>query len=130
VTPADFPIDPQAFVEHFPELTLLVLHGSRARGDEWSGSDWDFAYRANPGIDELGLRAELSRRVGSDAVDVLDLDGAGGLVRYRVARDGRPLYEAQPKAFENFALAAIRFWLDASHALREGYAGVLESLGP
>jgi predicted nucleotidyltransferase len=66
----------------FPQLRLLVMHGSRARGDAHAGSDWDFAYLAGEGFDELGLRAALTRTLGTDAVDVVDLERAGAVLRY------------------------------------------------
>jgi predicted nucleotidyltransferase len=112
-----------------PKLRLLALHGSRARGDAHALSDWDFAYLADDGFDELDLRSRLARILGTDAVDVADLARAGGLLRYRVARAGRPLFEREPGEFEGFALRAITFWLDVEVVLRPAYGAVLENLG-
>lgn len=56
-----------------------MLHGSRARGDAHAASDWDFAYRASAGLDELGLRAALVMALDSDAVDLADLDRSSGV---------------------------------------------------
>lgn len=121
-------IDMDELRRRFPELVLLVLHGSRARSDAHAASDWDFAYRASGRLDELGLRAALSDLLRTDDVDLVDLDRAGGLVRYRAARDGKVLLERGDGEFERFSLQAVRFWLDAAPALREGYAAVLGSL--
>jgi len=49
-------------------------------------------------------------------------------VRYRAARDGKVVFERRAGEFERFKLAAIRFWLDAGHVIRAGYADVLGSL--
>ena len=67
---------------------------------------------------------------GSDRVDLVDLDRAGGLVRYRVCRDGTPLYEKAPGTFQHFWLQAVRFWCDAEPVLRRGYDDVLRGLTP
>lgn len=43
----------------FPGLSLLVLHGSRARGDAHALSDWDVAYEWTGGFDPDALLATL-----------------------------------------------------------------------
>jgi predicted nucleotidyltransferase len=122
------PADVDEIRRQFPELRLLVLHGSRARGDAHSGSDWDFAYQAESSLDELALRALLADRLRTDELDLLDLGRAGGLVRYRAARDGKVVFERGTGEFERFRLEAVRFWLDAAPVIRAGYADVLESV--
>jgi predicted nucleotidyltransferase len=113
----------------FPQLRMLVMHGSRARGDAHEQSDWDFGYLASAGFDELGLRAALSAALATDAIDLADLDRAGGVLRYAAARDGQPLLEQSPGEFERFSLAAIRFWLDVEPIFRVSHAALLEQLG-
>jgi predicted nucleotidyltransferase len=113
-----------------PGLRLLVLHGSRARGDARASSDWDFAFMAQPGFDASLLYADLAAGLGTDHVDVADLDHAGGLVRYRAARDGVVLFEAEHGLFDRFWFDAVSFWCDAGPALRAGYDRALERLGP
>jgi uncharacterized protein len=103
--------------------------GTRTRGDAHARSDWDFAYLADQGFDELALRSRLTRMLGTDAVDVADLARAGGLLWYRVAKEGTLLFEREPGEFERFALRAILFWLDAEVVLRRIYRAVLEDLG-
>jgi predicted nucleotidyltransferase len=123
------PVDIAELTRALPGLRLLVLHGSRARNDAHAGSDWDFAYSASPGFDELELSWRLTRALGTDSVDLVDLARAGGLLRYRVARDGELLIERERGEFERFALASILFWLDAEPILRPAYQAVLEGLG-
>lgn len=106
---------------------MLVLFGSRARGDAWDGSDWDIAYRGN--VNEQDLHAALIEAIGTERVDLVNMDGAGGLIRYRIARDGRCLFEGHPGAFEDFSIEAIGFWLDISDIVRREYDGVLSGLG-
>lgn len=111
-------------------LELLVLHGSRARGDARDDSDWDFAYAAAPELDVSLLYADLALALKTDRVDLVDLATAGGLIRYRVARDGIVLLESKPGAFDRFWFAAVSFWCDAAPVLRAGYKSVLDGLGP
>lgn len=108
-----------------PGLELLVLHGSQARGDAREGSDWDLAYLAVDGFDPDAFRAELVFALRDDRVDLADLAPAGGLLRYRVARDGKVLYEAREGVFESFWVQAVTFWCDAEPVLSRGYEAVL-----
>jgi predicted nucleotidyltransferase len=112
-----------------PGLTLLVLFGSRARGDESARSDWDFGYLADRSADPLMIMAALAEAVGSDRLDVVDLARASGLLRYRAARDGVLVYEATPGCFDRFRFEAARFWFDAEPVLRPGYDAILDRLG-
>jgi predicted nucleotidyltransferase len=113
----------------FPALKLLLLHGSRARCDERADSDWDFAYLGDEGLDDLGLRLFLARAVGSESIDVVDLSRASGLLRFRAATDGAPLYEREAGAYEDFVLASARFWFDVEPVLKGAYRSVLAGLG-
>lgn len=111
-------------------LELLVLFGSRARGDDRAGADWDVGYLARDDADVPGLLAALVEALGSDRVDLADLGRASGLLRYRAARDGRLLFEATPDGFDRFRLDAVRFWCDVAPLPERGYADVLEVLSP
>lgn len=106
-------------------LELLVLHGSRARGEERPGSDWDLAYLAEPPFDPDAFLAELVLALETDRIDLASLRGAGSLLRYRVARDGEPLFEARDGAFHRFWMEAVSFWCDAEPILRPGYEAIL-----
>ena len=112
-----------------PGLDLLVLFGSRSRGDSRAASDWDFGYLGTSAVDRDRLFQTLTDAVGSDSVDLVDLTRAGGLLRYRVARDGRVVVENRAGAFERFWLDAVTFWCDAAPVLGPAYEGVLERLG-
>ncbi len=112
-----------------PGMRLLVLHGSRARGDAGPRSDWDFGYLADDRLDPATLHARLTVAVQTDAVDLVDLAGASALLRFRTARDGMPLFECPAGAFEEFQLDAVRFWCDAGPVIRAAQADVLAALG-
>lgn len=109
-------------------LTLLVLFGSRARGDASALSDWDFGFLSDGSPDPLAIMAELAGVVG-DRLDLADLARASGLLRYRAARDGVLVYEAEPGIFDRFRFEAARFWYDAEPVLRPGYDAILNGLG-
>jgi predicted nucleotidyltransferase len=107
-------------------LKLLVLHGSRARGgDTHADSDWDFAVMGTAALDLGLLYADLALTLGTDAVGLVDLGAAGGLPRYRVARDGMLIHEATPRAYQRFWLDALSLWCDAGSIIEMGYAPML-----
>ena len=112
-----------------PGLVLLLLFGSRARGEGRTDADWDFGYLADASTDLEGLRTALVLATGTDRIDMADLDRAGALLRYRAARDGRLVYEREPGVDGRFRLAAADFWCDAGPLLRQAYANVLSELG-
>jgi predicted nucleotidyltransferase len=108
-----------------PSLDLLMLFGSRARGDFHPHSDWDLAYLAAPGFDVAAFLGEVVARLGTDRVDLVDLARAGALLRYRAARDGVTLFERRPRLAESYCLEAADFWCDAGPLIEQGYDDVL-----
>jgi predicted nucleotidyltransferase len=116
-------------------VDLLVLFGSRARGEERSDSDWDLAYRVAQGTSESfdpdALLADLVGALGSDRIDLVDLSHGSALLRFRIAAEGKPVYQADANAFPEFQLEAVRFWCDLAPVLERRYADVLAGLsGP
>lgn len=109
-------------------LDLLLLFGSRARGDSHPGSDWDLGFLARPGFDVDRFLGRAVRLLGSDHVDLVDLARASGLLRFRAAADGQVLYESEPGRFEGFWFEAVSFWCDAQPILKAGYEAILERL--
>jgi predicted nucleotidyltransferase len=115
-------------VSRLPGLRVLALHGSRARGEAHERSDWDFAYLGDVSLDPDGLRTALVDALDTDAVDLVDLDRAGALLRYRVARDAQLVCEAVPGGFADFRLAAIHTWCDMEPVLTPLYERALKDL--
>ncbi len=109
-------------------LDLLFLFGSRARGDFHAASDWDFAYLGAAHVDGEGLLATLVLTCGTDRVDLVDLARAGGLLRYRVARDGQAIVERPQGAADRFRVEAAAFWCDAGPLLEREYEAILTNL--
>lgn len=114
--------------ERYPGARLGVLFGSRARSDATARSDWDIGYLADDRLDRDHLMTDLVRVLDTEHVDVVDLDRAGGLVRFRAARDGVVVFEAMPDAFARFWVEAVRFWCDAGPLIRAGYDDLLAEL--
>ena len=111
-------------------LGLLLLFGSRARGDQTPRSDWDFGYLADRTFDADSLLAALVTRLGTDRVDLTDLSRAGAQLRHRAAADGRVVYATDERVFPRFWLDAVSFWCDVQPVFGAGYRAVLSELGP
>ncbi|MDO8835324.1 MAG: nucleotidyltransferase domain-containing protein [Vicinamibacterales bacterium] len=112
------------------QVRLIAVFGSRARDDARASSDWDIAYLADPGFDADGLLGRLTGLLGTDHIDLVDLARASGQLRYRVARDGAPVFARDPGEWHRFWTEAVSFWCDAGPVLRQAYAGILQELGP
>lgn len=107
---------------------MLLLFGSRARGDLYEGSDWDLGYLAGEGFDPGAFLDRLTLLLGTDEIDLVDLAPASGLLRYRAAAEGRPLYQAEPGTFDRFWFTAVSFWCDMQPVLEAGYQELLDRL--
>ena len=133
MTPFTSPLVMEALVgaaRAAPGLELLMLFGSRVQGEAHPGSDWDFGYLATGEFDMAAFVGALVEIVRSDRIDLVDLRRASGLLRYRAARDGQPVYEARPRLAERFCLEAVQFWCDAAPILERAYDEVLAELKP
>ena len=85
----------------YPNLEICALIGSRARGDHRADSDWDFAIQWPK--DQLDpwetlaqteqLRQDLANWVSCapEAIDLVELAGAGLAIRAAIAEEGIPL---------------------------------------
>jgi hypothetical protein len=109
-------------------LHLLILFGSRARGDQRDVSDWDFGYLGSTTLDPDALLTALVDATGTDRIDLVDLSRAGGQLRYRAARDGRAIAAVDPDQFRTFWFDAVSYWCDMEPVLRTGYEAVLSRL--
>lgn len=83
----------RAFFQDRPRVVLAYLFGSAARGTMGPLSDVDVAVRfSDRGADvfneRLRMHDELCRHLGTDRVDLVDLDEASPVLRYNVIRDG------------------------------------------
>ncbi len=115
-------------VKKYPEIELFMLFGSRSRGDASESSDWDFGYIAKETLASLELYADLTLLLKTDHVDLVNLSKASGLLRYRVSRDGKALYQKQKGEYEKFWLQAVNFWCDAGPIIRAEYEALLRRI--
>ena len=95
--------------DQHPTLKLLILFGSRARGDHDPSSDWDIAYLSNPSSDKGGtwipgadLLLTLSEhgQITADRIDLIDLSTCSDILAHFVAQEGQLIYEREPGEFE------------------------------
>jgi uncharacterized protein (DUF433 family)/predicted nucleotidyltransferase len=100
-------------LEQAPYIKLLVLFGSRARGDHNEKSDWDFAFLCDEELrkhyEKGGWDAYRTWRIlqdayhlGDDQIDVVDLKGCSDILAHSIARDGKVLYEQATGEFNRF----------------------------
>ncbi len=84
-------------VQKIPHLKMLILFGSRARGDHHSHSDWDFAVlydeTKNPtmtGFNRLEIYSILADifNIPDDKIDLVNLAHFSPLIAHYVSRDG------------------------------------------
>lgn len=101
-------------LEQVPYLKLLILFGSRARGDNQQSSDWDFAMLFDEDLRqqyEVGggwncyrswmiLQSLLD--LGDDEMDWIDLKNASELLAHGIARDGCVIYQNDMDCFHGF----------------------------
>lgn len=102
-----------------PNLKLLVLFGSRARGEADPSSDWDFAFLSEPdrsierkpfwlpGSDLLDTLCKLLQ-VSEEAIDLVDLSTCSEIIAHFVARDGQVIYEKTSGEFAQFQQNALK----------------------
>lgn len=117
----------RAVAEKHAGLRLLLLYGSRARGDAHERSDWDVGYLGTD-VDHLGLLADVTSALGTDDVDLVDFRRASGLLTFRAAREGITVYERVPGIWAEFALTAALHWYDVEPVVRRTHADLLAGL--
>lgn len=110
-----------------PALDLVVLIGSQATRTAHEGSDTDLGVLGGPGLDLFAVHADVVAVLGSDRVDVVDLERASAVLRRDAAASGRPLFERTPGRFVDFQLEASQFWCDAGSVINEAHQDVLRA---
>lgn len=100
------------FIPQVPYLKMLVLFGSRGRGEAHKNSDWDFAVLYDEDLAKEQLKGwdwfkiynilADAFEISSDAIDVVNLKHCSPLIAHYVARDGQLIYEQEAGLFEQF----------------------------
>ncbi|WP_342597637.1 nucleotidyltransferase domain-containing protein [Cyanobacterium aponinum UTEX 3222] len=114
----------QIYIEHLqllsrqirkkiPYIKMLVLFGSRARGEIHDKSDWNFAvfydekkrkkYSKNKSFSYFEVSSILENLFQINApIDVVDLNNCSSRIADRVATEGILIYEIEEELFNNF----------------------------
>lgn len=100
--------------DRLPYLKFLVLFGSRARGDAYERSDWDFAILCNEeerqkaiadksyGFLAVHNAIEDCFDIGGERMDVVDVTRCSALIAHYIAEEGVVLYESEIGVFRDF----------------------------
>lgn len=100
-----------------PTLKLLILFGSRARGDHGPSSDWNIAYLSNPGPEkpstwfpcaDLLLTLSEQSQVPGNLIDLINLSTCSGILAHFIAQEGQLIYEREPGEFKHFRQQALK----------------------
>jgi uncharacterized protein len=105
-------------LEQIPYLKLLILFGSRARGEHDANSDWDLAVLYDEeqrqeyeqgGWEWLRGWSIIQRELNlpDDGLDVVDLNQCSKILAHSIARDGKLIYERESGTFEQFQQLAL-----------------------
>ncbi len=117
--------------EKIPYLKMLVLFGSRARGDIHANSDWDFAALYDEEVRKAYIKDnawawfEVAQILGEvleinqEQIDVVELNNCSLLIAHFVARDGKLLYEKEPGKFTAFQKKAFKSDVEMTAIRRE-----------
>ncbi|MDX2255136.1 MAG: nucleotidyltransferase domain-containing protein [Pseudanabaenaceae cyanobacterium bins.39] len=100
--------------ERLPYLKFLVLFGSRARGDAYERSDWDFAILCDEearqkviedqpyGFLAVHNAIEDCFEISGEYMDVVDVMRCSTLIAHYIAEEGVVLYESEIGVFRDF----------------------------
>lgn len=95
-------------------LSLLILHGSYAKGIVTPKSDIDIGFLGDPLIIKekfFDILQDFTSIFG-DKFDPVFINGAEAMITYHVALNGIPLYEKTKGLFNIFKLGALARYFD------------------
>ena len=107
------------FFNDRPGVVLAYLFGSLARGDAGPLSDVDVAVKFSDQVrdrfgERLSIHDALCRHLGTDRIDLVDLDEGSPVLRFNVVRDGVVLKEADQLRVP-FEVKAMAEYFDTEH---------------
>jgi predicted nucleotidyltransferase len=118
-----------------PDLAAVYLFGSRAAGREGPRSDVDLAVVLRQGLDanarwrkRLALLTDATRRLKTDAIDLVVLEDAPAPLAHRVLKGGRLLSDALPERRAQVAEHVLRRYLDEAYLRRVLDVGLADRL--
>lgn len=104
----------QKIPETMPYIKMVILFGSRARGDINDKSDWDFAILCDREIVAKNFKNKVSGwfahsidlneifELKTERIDIVDLNSCSDFIAHYIARDGVLIYEKKEGEFEHF----------------------------
>jgi predicted nucleotidyltransferase len=105
-----------------PEVAAVYLFGSRASGRGGTRSDVDLAVVLGEGLDadarwrkRLALLADASRRLATDAIDLVVLEDVPASLGHRILKHGRLLSEARPQRRAAVAEHIVKQYVDHAY---------------
>ena len=121
--------------ETMPEVQTVFLFGSYGTVYQTPLSDIDFAVyynREQTLKDEAALLNRLAIALDTDQVDLVNLNKAYLVLRFRVINEGRIVFERNPvvtsdfienviRYYQDFAITMNKFYRDYDDSLREAY---------
>lgn len=129
MTPIATPGELQARLDgleaELPELRLLVVFGSAAKGRARDDSDLDLAVLCDRVADLDRLYVALAPRCRTSRLDLIDLRRAAPLLAFEVARSGHVLFDRESSHFRQFQSLAWRRYVDTKK-LRDAERRALE----
>ena len=115
------------------DLKLLLLFGSRARGDARKDSDTDIAFMSGRNLD-FNQKAELMMdllpvvKAKETKIDVIDTKTAHPLLLYLIMQDAKVLYTEGMMFFYNLQSAAFKKYIEVKPVYEEMYRRLGEYL--
>ncbi len=107
-----------------PDIQLIILFGSHAKGYARKNSDIDIAVLASRPLtlhDHTTIEPEIATllKANEDRLDVIDLWNAPPLLQREIAESGKLIY-GDPFAFIRFRIRAWKRYLDTAKFRRLG----------
>lgn len=112
-------------IVNFPNVKLVYLFGSHAKGQASPKSDIDIAILlkepiSNPLQTKLDLLDLFQNLVGEE-VDITILNTVGSVLKYQVVKNGQLLFERSPGDHKKFQISAWKEYFDFQPTLEFFY---------
>ncbi|GAB4541562.1 MAG: hypothetical protein Kow0063_32500 [Anaerolineae bacterium] len=92
-------------------VQLAYLFGSLGKGQQ--GNDIDLAILTQ-GEPAFRLRSEITGCLGTERLDLVDLQHASPVLRFEILRTGQLLYAADPALSERFEMTTLQVYRDTA----------------
>ena len=102
----------------YPEIIAAYLFGSQATRQAGSESDYDIALLLKTGseseFDYLDFKLALEKALNRD-VDLVILNNAGAPIKHQVRRDGKVIFDRDPKKRMEWEILSRKMYQDFLH---------------